>query len=415
LLLGLGTAAALFDRDAIRGPAGRGELFIETDREAQVILKRDGRLVRILDVDESRAFDLAAGEYEAEAVEVPDRGRLRVGPFLVPRGGREVVRLRFQPSYPPVTFPLTLSGHAAPVWGVAFSPDGKTLASVSRRNAKLWDLTTGKEAATLEDGSAAFMSVAFSPDGKTVSGGGLYSFVRTWDSKTGKLLRERHVWGEVRGVAYTANDRLASASVLWSGPNGNVVRGDLQIWDPATGRDKVTFETEPGIGQLCVACSPDGTVLAAASGRYDSKKQRVVSAQVKVWDASSGKAVATLGGYTDAIGNVAFSPDGKRLAVASWDNSLDVWEVASRRKLFSCRGHAGGVFAVCFSRDGKRLASGGRDCTVRVWDAATGSERRCLRGHASGVPGVAFSPDGTRLASAGQEGTVRVWDVHLAE
>ena len=106
---------------------------------------------------------------------------------------------------------------------------------------------------------------------------------------------------------------------------------------------------------------------------------------------------------------LAFSPDGGRLAAASFDRRVDVWDTTTGELLHTLP-HSGLVLGVAFSPDGRRLASAGEDKTVHVWDATTGREVLGLRGHTGQCGCVAFSPDGRRLASASTDGTIRVWD-----
>ena len=139
-----------------------------------------------------------------------------------------------------------------------------------------------------------------------------------------------------------------------------------------------------------MAFSPDGKRLASASQ----------DETVKVWDAATGQETLTLKGHTSGVMSVAFSPDGKRLASASMDGTVKVWDAATGQETLTLKGHTGPVTSVAFSPDGKRLASASADKTVKVWDAATGQETLTLKGHTGGVTSVAFSPDGQRLASA---------------
>jgi WD40 repeat protein len=108
----------------------------------------------------------------------------------------------------------------------------------------------------------------------------------------------------------------------------------------------------------------------------------------------------TFTGHTALVASVAFSPDGLRLASASYDGTVKVWDSATGQESLTLKGHTGEVNSVTFSPDGQRLASASSDQTVKVWDAATGEESLTLKGHTRGVTSVAFSPDGQRLASA---------------
>jgi hypothetical protein len=146
--------------------------------------------------------------------------------------------------------------------------------------------------------------------------------------------------------------------------------------------------------------SPDGRCLASA--RYDNA--------VKVWDAATGQELFSLEGHTAVVPGVAYSPDGRCLASASWDQTVRVWDTATGQELLTLQAHIGGAHGVAYSPDGRRLASAGFDGTVKVWDAATGQELLTLKGHKGVVRSVAFSPDGRCLASAGADGTVKLWD-----
>ena len=131
---------------------------------------------------------------------------------------------------------------------------------------------------------------------------------------------------------------------------------------------------------------------------------------MKIWDSATGKELFALKGHADTVGSVAFSPDGQRLASASWDQTVKIWDSATGKELFALKGHAGPVRSVAFSPDGQRLASASWDQTVRIWDSATGKELFALKGHAGPVLSVAFSPDGQRLASANEDGSIHLWE-----
>jgi WD40 repeat protein len=154
-----------------------------------------------------------------------------------------------------------------------------------------------------------------------------------------------------------------------------------------------------------LAYSPDGRRLASAS--FDKT--------VKVWNANTGEVLLNLAGHTDFVFGVAYSPDGRYLASASWDRTVKVWDAVTGKELRTLKGHTGRVNCVAYSPDGRHLASAGEDQTVKVWDASTGQELFTLQGHPHIVHYVAYSPDGRRLASAGDDQSVRVWDLSTGQ
>ena len=152
-----------------------------------------------------------------------------------------------------------------------------------------------------------------------------------------------------------------------------------------------------GVG--VVAWSPDGKRIA--SGSADNT--------VQVWNATDGGNVFTYPGHTDSVPSVAWSPDGKRIASGGADVTVQVWDATTGGHVYTYGGHANAVEAVAWSPDGKRIASGGDDKTVQVWDATSGGHVYTYRGHSDWVTAVAWSPDGKRIASGGIDHTVQVW------
>src|SRR5215469_4907953 len=156
--------------------------------------------------------------------------------------------------------------------------------------------------------------------------------------------------------------------------------------------------------------------LAAEEARHEEERRRaaVEKSQVEQRESqvtqSQGAQPLTLRGHSDIVRSVAFSPDGKRLATASRDQTAKVWDAESGKELLTLRGHSGFVNGVVFSPDGKRLATASGDMTAKVWDAESGKVLLTLRGHSDTVFGVAFSPDAKRLATASADQTAKVWD-----
>jgi WD40 repeat protein/serine/threonine protein kinase len=286
---------------------------------------------------------------------------------------------------------LTLKGHTFQVRSVAFSLDGRRLASGSEDGTvKVWDSTTGKELCSGKGHAGAIISLAFSPDGQRLLSGSWDGTVQAWDRGTRKGLvsLEGH-FGFLHTLVFSPDgQRLASSSR----------DGTVQIWDSATGKRLLSVRGH-GNRVSSVAFSPDGRRLA--TGSWDKT--------VRIWDSATGKELFVFKGHAATVESVAFSPDGHHVASWSMDKTVKIWDTAINRGLFSVRGHCSEVKSAVFSPDGQRLASGGAD-TVRIWDRATGMQLLSLTGHANWVESVAFSADGQRLASGGSDNTVKIWD-----
>jgi WD40 repeat protein/serine/threonine protein kinase len=288
---------------------------------------------------------------------------------------------------------LTLRGGGS---SVAYSPDGKRLASATPVSpppweVKVWDAQTGQQFLSLKGGGT---HVAFSSDGKRLASTGGYE-MKVWDAQTGQELLT--LKGSVNCVAFSPDGkRLAGPHV-----DPTTMEGAVKVWEVQTGQVLLSIKS----GAYYVAYSPDGKRLATA----DEKT-------VKVWDAQTGQELLALKGHTLEVGYVAFSPDGKRLASADgWpehaDPTVRIWDAQTGQELLTLKG---GGYYVAYSPDGKRLASTDQQ-TVTVWDAQTGQVLLTLKGHTGRVMGVAYSPDGKHLAIASDDHTVKVWDAQAIQ
>jgi WD40 repeat protein len=293
---------------------------------------------------------------------------------------------------------MTLIGHTGWVMGLAFSPDGKSLASTSLDGTvRIWSLSPGSELTAVQSPVAAFGTrIVYSPieDEFATSGGdGTATF---WNAKTGKLRLQLkgHDLG-ILSIAFSSDGtRFATGSL----------DGTAIVWDTATGRQLLTL---PGheFGTRDIAFSPDGELIA--TGGFDGT--------AKIWAIRTGELVNEITEHQGIVLGVAFSPDGKYLATASTDTTAMIWDVSTGNQLFTLTGHESGIREIAYSPDGAMIVTGSGDGIIILWDAATGSSLKTLIGHSSGIQSLAFTPDGKLLASGSEDNTAKLWDIETGE
>jgi dipeptidyl aminopeptidase/acylaminoacyl peptidase len=241
------------------------------------------------------------------------------------------------------------------IWRAQFSPDGEYLAVRTYRGIKILSAAKGEELRRFANGCP---NLAFSPD----------------------------------------SERLAAESA------------GLHVWSASTGDVLANFPNHAN-WSWCVAFSPDGKLLASGSGRGNGQEDGSFAGEVRVWDLSTSSAI-DFDGHPDRVSGLAFSPDGRWLASASYDRTVKVWELSTKKCLITFDKHEGAVGAVQFSPDGRLVASCGRDNPVRIWAPATGREIAALEC----PPGdyredwlIQFSPAG-RWIYSGKQSVLKVWE-----
>jgi len=347
----------------------------------------------------------------------------------------------------------TLPGHEKDVWPVvAFSPDGRTLASASQdRNVKLWDIgakdkrDADRLIRTLSEHPAGVAGVAFSSDGGRLLAACSDGTVKIWDVATGQETSSFRRQVERGGRPRFSPD---ARRLAWA-----CLEGVVQVWDMATGRLEFALPSSQHFSRS-VAFSPDSRRIALAG--FDGT--------VQLRDGSTGRETLTINAHPSLVADVAFSPDGQQLASASYDHTVRLWDASpltgdpQAAHCVTFMAHERQVNSVAFSPNGRWLASASWDRTVKLWELEKGSGvvsalpfnaviearrvarpesskgvgqakitpfqdsgratqpgditlRYTLRGHQDNVTGVAFSSDNRTLASAGWDDTVKLWDL----
>lgn len=290
----------------------------------------------------------------------------------------------------------TLAGHSGWVLAVAYSPDGKTLASAGDDNTiRLWDTATRSQIGAPLAGDKGVLSVlAFSPDGRTLAAGGFDADdkVRLWDVARRRQVSELPVQASYTSeIAFSRDGRTLAVAEN---------DGSTLLWEIATSRlvARLIGHTDAA---MSVEYSPDGRTLATSG----------VDGTVRLWDALAhrqlGRPIVT---GDESVNVTTFSPDGKMLASAGEGLNVQLWDVATQIQIGSLStDDETSVSTVVFAPDGKTVAAAGAAGTIRLWDTATRSPLGASF-VTKRVSSLAFSPDGTTLASADFGGAVRLWN-----
>ncbi|KAJ2504515.1 ribosome assembly [Coemansia sp. RSA 2049] len=327
---------------------------------------------------------------------------------------------------------FTCSGHRNWVLSIAWSPDGKVLASGSMDNTvRLWDPQTGKPIGGALAGHRKWITaLAWEPAHISTSVSRLAS-----SSKDGTV----RVWDVVRGrCLFTLAGHTAAVTCVKWGGDGRIYTGSqdksIKIWNTDGSLHRTLTGHAHWVNTL--AFSTDHVLRTGAYDhtgkepadrdeaqkmalkRYNESKgkgpERLVSGSddftMFLWDPlNSTKPIARLTGHQKVVNHVSYSPDGRLIASASFDNSVKLWDGLTGKFIASLRGHVAAVYQVCWSADSRMLLSASKDSTLKIWDLRTKKMKLELPGHADEVFTVDWSPGGDRVVSGGKDCVLKIW------
>jgi WD40 repeat protein/serine/threonine protein kinase len=279
---------------------------------------------------------------------------------------------------------------------MAFNPDGKKIAAGSCDGSIcICDVSNGKKSAELQGPGKPVLTLAWSPDGKsiasfhlevtdTVNWGGGPGWLLLWDAASGKVRHSIHLAGHVHGIAFSPDSKQLAIAGF-----GSIA---VQLFNVASGTLASLALQDNYFGAQDVAFSPNGKILACADGTYK---------RIQLWDTATGARIRALDGHTGTIRQIVFSHDGSRVASAAEDNTVKIWDVGGARELFTIRGHRQEISSLAFSPDDRELATGCEDGLIRIWDATRPRDIFTTQPMGGDIAALAFRQDGALVYGNG--------------
>lgn len=259
---------------------------------------------------------------------------------------------------------------------LAFSRDGKMLATALDREIIVWDVATGKKVRELQHPAVITAPPAFSPDGKTLASADASKKITFWEVASGQpRLRTVDFYWHITALAFTADGKSLVAA-----------HRAIQLLDAVSGKEQRSFPVKVADRIHNMALAPDGKSLGTSD----------LNGTIRLWDMASARQVHAFK-HPAGTGSFAFSPDSKWLATGG--NAIRLWDVAAGKERIDVQGHQGAIRQLAFSRDGKTLASSSQDRTIRIWDVAACKQRHLFEDTGGTFSPMALSPDGKLLAT----------------
>ncbi len=281
--------------------------------------------------------------------------------------------------------PLKLTGHGDAVYDLAFSPDGRFLASGSYdKTVKLWNVSDAKVIATFHGHQDQVFRITFSPDGRSLASCSGDGTTIIWDVNTGE---KKYVLTSHRDpmldVAYSPDGKLVATA-----------GAHIQLWK----KDREVWSTPHLESFFSLAFSPDQQSLVC--GTRDL---------IQIYSVEDGKRLKRLADTKGMIYQLEYSGDAKWLVSVSSDGNLSLWSAETGELAHRVGADRSALFSAAFSPDGKRLVSGGRERVVRTWSVPDLELEQEHYGPEETVLTVTFSPDGKQIASGAYDGSIHLW------